>query len=933
MNAGGKVISARLRRAGALLTTCAAFTAISCSSDTTKPPEPNPAISIALSNAALDITQGATVSVPVNVTRTDFTGAITLAAEGLPTGVTTTGGTIAAGSNTGTLTLNAAAGAVPGAATVTIRATGSGVSAATATLALNTRVLGTYALAATPTTLSIAQGGSASSAVAITRNGGFAGDVALTATAPAGITATVTPATLSGTTASATVNVSAAATVAPGAYTVNVTGATAGLANVVTPIAITVAVPASFSIAAAPSALSIAAGANATSTINITRSPTFTGAVTLTATAPAGITVTLPSTAVTGASGTATVAVAAGTAAGNYTVTVRGNATGISEQTATITVTVPAPPGFTLNAPTATLSLPQGTTNGALTASITRTGGFTGAVTFTADAPAGLTVSFTPTAAQIDTWNINVTAGATVAVGNYTITIRANAAGQPERTATLNVIVTAGAGGFTIAAAPTALTVAAGANGTANITIARTGSFTGPVTLTATTPTGVTATFTPSSVTGTTSSLQLAVAAGTAAGPLTVTVRGNATGMTEQTATIALTVTSNPGGGGNVAVQFCGDSGIPIAVYAQDGTGGWFNVTGNASNLFSFQINSGRGGMAYVAAAEGGGFRTRVFFGTTTEMISQGSALCYGTTGNKTVTATLTGVAATEFAFVTLGQSAGSVVGGNVTFNGVIDGPLDLIAAKNSIGASGFTPTGFLINRNLNIANGGSAGTINMAATFAPATATLTPVNLNGETLITGSIYQTPRNTSAVLASGVSGTTWYGIPAAQQQAGESHMVFAIALQNPVDPNTATRQVLFVSTAVAAKTVTFAAALTVPAISVIATAPYVRMRAVYTVQTDYNRYFTADWSQGSGTTYRDVSVEITSAYNNNGATVTHDVPDFTGLPLWLADYGLKTGAATTWIYTASGFTGTGVNGPTLTDGAVIFSATRQGTITP
>lgn len=105
-------------------------------------PDPDPsggALNIQLTSASASSAPGSTVTISVTVTApTAYTGGVTLAADGLPAGVTlvsssvTTSGTTV----TGLITLQVSASAVPGAYTLNVRATGSGVSSATATFAL-----------------------------------------------------------------------------------------------------------------------------------------------------------------------------------------------------------------------------------------------------------------------------------------------------------------------------------------------------------------------------------------------------------------------------------------------------------------------------------------------------------------------------------------------------------------------------------------------------------------------------------------------------------------------------------------------------------------------------------------------------------------------------------------------------------------------------
>ena len=97
--------------------------------------------------------------------------------------------------------------------------------------------------------------------------------------------------------------------------------------------------------------------------------------------------------------------------------------------------------------------------------------------------------------------------------------------------------------GYSLAASPASLSVAAGGSGTSTITVTPTGGFSSAVALSASgLPTGVTASFSPASTTST-STLTLAAASTAAAGTYTITVTGTS-GSTTHTATVSLTVTT-----------------------------------------------------------------------------------------------------------------------------------------------------------------------------------------------------------------------------------------------------------------------------------------------------------------------------------------------------------------------------------------------------
>jgi hypothetical protein len=123
-----------------------------------------------------------------------------------------------------------------------------------------------------------------------------------------------------------------------------------------------------------------------------------------------------------------------------------------------------------------------------------------------------------------------------------------------------DLVFTVGAGtpGFTVGAAPAALTVAQGANGTSTITVTSQNSFNSATTLTASgLPSGVTATFSANPITppangSATSTLTLTASAAATVGTATVTVTGTS-GTLVQSTPITLTVTT-PGGGAQTAV-------------------------------------------------------------------------------------------------------------------------------------------------------------------------------------------------------------------------------------------------------------------------------------------------------------------------------------------------------------------------------------------
>ncbi len=190
------------------------------------------------SATAVTVAQGKTATDTITVTDVGtFTGSVTLAASGLPSGVTAAWGTNPT-TGSSVLTLTASSTATTGASTITVTGT-SGSTTATTTFSLS--VTGTtpgFTLAPSATSLSVTQGKTATDTITVTDVNGFTGSVTLAATGlPSGVTVTY------GTNPTTTTSVlifTASATATTGAATVTITG-TSGSTTATTTIALTVA--------------------------------------------------------------------------------------------------------------------------------------------------------------------------------------------------------------------------------------------------------------------------------------------------------------------------------------------------------------------------------------------------------------------------------------------------------------------------------------------------------------------------------------------------------------------------------------------------------------------------------------------------------------------------------------------------------------------
>lgn len=206
-------------------------------------PGPTPAIAISLSASSASIAQGGSTTVDVTITRSGgFTGTVNVTVTGAPAGVSGSVGAAStnAGVTTATVTVSAAASTAPGTYTLTVQGSGSGVSSVSTTYTLTVTAAAGYSLGATPGTLSMAQGGTGTVTIDISRTG-FAGNVALAAEGlPAGVTASFAPNPAGGTSSTLTLTATAGATAGTG--TVTIRGTAAGLTDRTTTVSLTITV-------------------------------------------------------------------------------------------------------------------------------------------------------------------------------------------------------------------------------------------------------------------------------------------------------------------------------------------------------------------------------------------------------------------------------------------------------------------------------------------------------------------------------------------------------------------------------------------------------------------------------------------------------------------------------------------------------------------
>jgi hypothetical protein len=828
------------------------------------------------------------------------------------------------------------------------------------------------------TTLTVQQGGTGSVTVTLTRGGGFSGAVSLTVEGlPPGVTPTVTPAQLTGSTTSATIAVAVAGTVDPGTYPVTVRASASGVGAATATYTLTVTAAPAYTLAANPSALTIAQGASGITNVVITRT-NFPPAVSLALdNPPAGITGSFNPVAPTGNSSELTVSVPASTAAGTYTLTIRGQASGLTDRQATLQVTVVAVSGYTLSLSPATLTLPQAGA-GQVTVNIARTN-FTGAVDLSLqNPPAGIGGAFNPTSPTGTTSTLGLTVAQSVAPGNYQVVIKGSATGQPDRTVTLSLTVTAApASSIALSITPAGtLSISQGSSGQVTVNIART-NFGGAVTLAYSgAPSGLTLAFNPQPATGISSVLSVSAGAALATGTYNITITGSGTGIANATTQLAVQVLA--ASGGNVEFQFCSTSENPMFFAYQDGSGPWTQVaatTVGTTYRYRFNIASGRGGVFYVQTSSTGGsaragrphkllagmqaqrtsrfpartrlsaaaladvYETSVIFATQAELANAGTENCADSQPQRTVFAPVAGVALGQLATISLGGGTATFIGGlstsPVRIEDVATGTVDLFAARQD--ATG-VPDKLFDARNLDPADGSTLPfTVDFGGplAYAPASATLTLANTLGDEAFTATAFQTAHGAvGTFVGPGVPTTattrTWYGVPAAKTVAGDLHNLLLFAAPSGSTGDNTRFQFAY-SAAVQNRTLTLGPRIATPTFTTVAGAPYRRLRAQGTIASEYQKQVIISYQPDAGG--NSVLIGASGGYLAAiGTPLQFDltVPDLTalaGFPVFTTLPGGSTEASVT----ALGWTGSGVLFPVPDASTIVQAATRYSLI--
>lgn len=592
--------------------------------------------------------------------------------------------------------------------------------------------------------------------------------------------------------------------------------------------------------------------------------------------------------------------------------------------------TPPTPSSIAVTLSSSTSAVTQGHA-ATVTVTVSRTN-YTGDVALTATGlPTGVTASFDPATltGSVFTSTLTLTAAADAAAGAGTVVVHAEGTGVTASTANLALTVTS-AGSFTMAVAPSTLSMQQGTNGSATITVTRSGSMTGDVALAVTgLPTGVTSALSASTIgaSATTATLTLTAASNAAAATNNITITGTSAGFPTQTATLALTVTAAPSGT-SLSVSFCPTRVPTWAAYQNDG-GAWTQIT-ITNNTLTFNASGTKLGLAFVYSDTTGTDAEVMYVATAdlTNVSSTARTACASVLGGKTLNGSVNGLGTSQIATIAMGSaSQTAAVNGPFQLTHVADGALDLVSIRGLFDTQAFslTPDKAIIRRGLDLATGSTIPVLDFGSSEAVAMSpsTLTIAGAGTDSTYAGASLQTATGTYSSLGAGVTTTgsiATYGPPASSLIATD-----LLTFSGSQLGLHASRAAVLYSKTFGAKTVTLGPVLSAATVTTAGTTPYVRMHIVLPTQTEYSSFFSASFDQSAAK--KSASIIVTSGYRGSATSWDLTFPDFSAVSGWNNAWGLQAGASTDWSASAFGATYNPLL-PTPPDGATAMYATQS-----
>jgi hypothetical protein len=548
--------------------------------------------------------------------------------------------------------------------------------------------------------------------------------------------------------------------------------------------------------------------------------------------------------------------------------------------------------------------------------------------------PTGVTGAFNPSSVTGTSSVLQLSASGAAAPGASTLTITASGEGITDQTVTLDLTVNV-TGSFTLNRLESAVTVAQGGGGNTSVLITRAGGFAGNVTLAISgAPAGLTPTFDATPAAGNSVAVRFAATGSVAAGSHTLTATGTSPGLPDQQTTLTVEVVAPPATS-NVTLTFCATN-MPVWFAYKNHGYGWQTLTASGTS-FTFAATDRVGVAVTFISPDNADNQTNVTYGTRAELASQMGRDC---SGMKSVNGSVSGLSTAHTARIVMGaagasppptQSAPTFVLSNIA-----DRPLDLIGTLGISSGSSFTPEKIIIRRSINPASGETLPVLNFGAAEAisPQQTTVTLNNLSpgDQNTLINTFWSATSSFGSVQNAQPGGTSvaLFSVPAAQQVAGDVHELYLDAFQST---SSVGRSMLQYYSAPGNRTETFGPFLSVPQVSTLASAPYIRMRARLDAQAEYSSAVRFGFYQEPGTNdSRLVYVQVSAGYLG-GAPAVWDgfIPDFVGLSGFSNGWMLTSGQPTLWQAIAFGGRTELLTDAMPVDGDQLRFSDRQGII--
>jgi hypothetical protein len=334
-------------------------------------------------------------------------------------------------------------------------------------------------------------------------------------------------------------------------------------------------------------------------------------------------------------------------------------------------------------------------------------------------------------------------------------------------------------------------------------------------------------------------------------------------------------------------------------------------------------------------------YQTYVLLGSPSELALDGIDSCVPPQSTKTITGTVAGLSNGQFGIVSLGDATQLFIAGTstnpVTFADVPPGPIDFVGTRMT--SEGTPPDKAIVFRNLDIPDGGSLpATIdfNGSAASVPATASMTITGGAGDDLEVF-VELVTDNSRALMwfdlaPSALSTRPWGGLSPSAMAFDDLHgvVVFATPPGSVADDF---RVALKYVGPVANQTIAMGPAISLPAVSQLASGAYPRYHFQGNLPAEYNKGATLDVlsSLQSGNYFSMFATGAYLAASGNGSVYGFTMPDVSGLAGFPAAARLTAGMN---IVSASGFgfTGPGVFDLTPNLGSESKASVRSFTIT-